>query len=552
MCGITFVFGSDHDKEAYRASIAHRGPDNTSFVQSKHGLFVFHRLSINDPLNGAQPFVSDDAVLMCNGEIYNHRELERKYDVQPDTGSDCEVLLWILKHTSRSDLPNVFKRLDAEFACVYADNDGVVVARDPMGVRPLYVAYGHNGEIVGFSSEAKGLLLEQNTQKIKTIEQVPPGTYYHSCDSVSFRPYGVLTLPLYNKLNNNMNTENGLDFEKHVRAVRVFLTDAVKRRVRMSERPVAFFLSGGLDSSIIAAVGAKLSKQQQRITTYSIGIRGSRSPDLEAARIMADHIGSNHVEVTFDPEHAIAQVSRVVKQLESYDCTTIRASVPMFLLAEHVARFSEHRVILSGEGADELFGGYLYFHNAPSNETFHDETIRLLKNIHQFDGLRADRCTAAHGLEVRVPFLDPVLVEYVTTEIHPSMKNPKENDGVEKRVLREAFKDLLPPEILNRQKNGMSDAVGYAWVDHLRAFAAEQQSQTNCCNDDPQASASTIKKHTYSVNPPLTDEERWYREIYHTYYPDDLVVSHESIWRPKWSQDVTDPSARQLTNVFKA
>lgn len=534
MCGITFVFGSDHDQEAYRSSIAHRGPDELSFVQSKHGLFVFHRLSINDPLKGSQPFVSDDAVLVCNGEIYNHRDLERKYDVQPDTDSDCEVLLWILKHTSRTELSHAFKRLDAEFACVYADDDGVVVARDPMGVRPLYVAYGHEGEIVGFSSEAKGLLLSSSTHKIKTIEQVPPGTY--SCDSGSFRSYGALTLPLYKDLVTKTQQSATLSNEQHIRAVRVFLTDAVRSRVCMSDRPVAFFLSGGLDSSIIASVGANIMKKNnERITTYSIGIRGHRSPDLEAARIMADHIGSNHVEVTFDPEHAIAQVSRVIKQLESYDCTTIRASVPMFLLAEHVSRSSEHKVILSGEGADELFGGYLYFHNAPSNEAFHNETIRLLKDIHQFDGLRADRCTAAHGLEVRVPFLDPVFVEYVTTEIDPRMKNPNENAGVEKRILREAFGDLLPPEILNRQKNGMSDAVGYAWVDLLREHAKK----------------ITTERKLYLTNPPLSDEESWYRRLYHEHYPETIrVCSHETIWRPKWSHEI-DPSARKL-GVFKS
>lgn len=530
MCGITFVFGSNHNEEEY-SRIEHRGPDDTCYVQSKHGLFVFNRLSINDPADGAQPFVSDDAVMMCNGEIYNHRDLERTYDVIPDTGSDCEVLLWILKHSNRSDYPSVFKRLDAEFACVYSDDYGMVVARDPMGVRPLYVAYGHhNGEIVGFSSEAKGLLTPENRPRIKSVRQFPPGTYWTLSDPDRFHPYNALSLPLYK---NRMSNFDDSMFCQHVHAVRSFLTDAVHNRVRMSERPVAFFLSGGLDSSIIAAVGAKILKDQQ-ITTYSIGIRGSPSPDLQAARLMADHIGSNHVEVTFDPDHAIAQVSRVIKQLESYDCTTIRASVPMFLLAEHVSRVSEHKVILSGEGADELFGGYLYFHNAPSNEAFHDETIRLLRNIHQFDGLRADRCTAAHGLEVRVPFLDPVFVEYVTTEIDPIMKNPKENNGVEKRILREAFRDILPPEILNRQKNGMSDAVGYAWVDRLRDHARK---------------ALTDRK-LYLTNPPLSDEESWYRQMYHEHYPESThVCSHETIWRPKWSKEI-DPSARKL-GVFK-
>jgi asparagine synthase (glutamine-hydrolysing) len=424
-------------------------------------------------------------------------------------------------------IKNTFKQLNAEFACVYADQYGVIAARDPMGVRPLYVGFTTNREIVGFSSEAKGFW---DIPECCHVEHFPPGKYYYSKKFLSFE---ALTLPLFKDI-----PVTNTPFYKHVRMVRKALVNAVQDRVMMSERSVAFFLSGGLDSSIVAAIGAELLKDTTHtsIHTFSIGVRGSRSPDLEAARIMADHIGSYHHEVFFEPEEAVQQVERVIRAIESYDCTTVRASVPMFLLAEHIAQNTDHKVILSGEGADELFGGYLYFHNAPSNETFHNETIRLLKNIHQFDGLRADRCTAAHGLEVRVPFLDPVLVEYVTTEIHPDYKNPNKNNGIEKCILREAFAYMLPNEILHRQKNGMSDAVGYAWVDFLRDHAKKR-------NHD---------NRVYTVNPPMTDEERWYRDLFHKHYPIDKdVVSHESIWRPKWTANVTDPSARQLSNVFK-
>lgn len=531
MCGITFVFPPYCESFVNTDRIAHRGPDETTVTPTEHGLFVFHRLAINGTrTNGSQPFCYEDSILICNGEIYNHKMLETMHGIQPKTDSDCEVLFWMLR--SLPTIQRTFKQLNAEFACVYADNHGVIAARDPMGVRPLFVGYTEDREVVGFSSEAKGLL---DIAECACIEHFPPGTYYYA---KHFRSYGVLTLPLFKNL-----PVVDTPFYKHVSMVRKTIIDAVQARVLMTDRPLAFFLSGGLDSSIIAAVGASVLKDfapHVKMHTYSIGVKGSRSPDLEAARIMANHIGScHHHEVFFDPEQAVQQVSRVIRAIESYDCTTVRASVPMFLLAEHIAQETDHKVILSGEGADELFGGYLYFHNAPSNEAFHDETIRLLNNIHQFDGLRADRCTAAHGLELRVPFLDPTLVEYVTTQIHPDYKNPNKNNGIEKCILREAFRYMLPPEILHRQKNGMSDAVGYAWVDHLRDYAKGLFQGKEPVNN-------------YHENPPLTDEERWYRELFYIHFPaKKYVVTHKSIWRPRWTDNVTDPSARQLLNVFK-
>ena len=522
MCGITFIFKPFDNTMDLKLKSNHRGPDATSLAETEQGTFVFHRLAINDVSKGNQPFVSDNCVMVCNGEIYNHKNLETRYDIQTKTGSDCEVLFWMLKYSATGGRSATFEQLNAEFACVYEDELGeVVAARDPSGVRPLFVGY-REGQMVGFSSEAKGFDLHF----VDRVEPFPPGCFWSS-HTREFRSYKT-----------KENKKCDYTFEQHVDKVRTLLTNAVERRVRMSERPVAFFLSGGLDSSIIAAVGAQCTNNK-RVTTFSIGTN-EHSPDLEAARIMAKFIGSNHVEVMFDPNEATKHVSRVIRSLESYDCTTVRASVPMFLLAEHVKETSDFRVILSGEGADELFGGYLYFHNAPSNEAFQEETVRLLKNIHQFDGLRADRCTAAHGLELRAPFLDPPLVDYVTNKICPNMKNPKENHGIEKRLLREAFAHLLPPEILHRQKNGMSDAVGYSWVDHLRDYAKTR------LNLYPRSET------TFTKNPPMTDEERWYRELYHEHYPgEDLVCSHETIWRPRWSEGVTDPSARRLVNVFK-
>lgn len=510
MCGITFVF-AEFCPEAFVSSIQHRGPDNHQQLRTKVGVFAFDRLAINDLRpEGNQPFEDDDGVLICNGEIYNHSVLRSSVS-ELRSESDCEVLLKLLNDHG----PAAFRMLDAEFACVYYDkrNNTLYASRDPLGVRPLFVAYDKNDSVVGFSSEAKGLSMLSDAVRCKRF---PPGAYWDAQNGFT---------PFYTYATRACTQEK---FGTHVEAVKNLLMEAVYKRVRNTDRTVAYFLSGGLDSSIIAAIGASISKEP--ITTYSVGIRGSESPDLIHARIVAKHIGSHHHEISFSPEEAVAYLHKVICKLESYDCTTIRASVPMFLLSDYIAHNSDQRVILSGEGADELFGGYLYFHHAPSHDAFQDETVRLLKNIHQFDGLRADRCTAAHGLELRVPFLDLALVDYVIEHVPPEMKSPGANGGIEKRVLREAFAHMLPKVIVDRQKNGMSDAVGYSWVDHLRAVAAPK------CPDT-----------VYAVNPPLTDEERWYREIYHEFY-EDSDCAHSTIWRPQWVTE-TDPSARKL-NVF--
>lgn len=517
MCGITFVFSEHVPKnKVFFSTISHRGPDSHCQLPTDIGLFAFDRLAVNDlTMEGNQPFDNGDGVLICNGEIYNHSELESQFGLPVRSKSDCESLLWLL--CQLNDRETVFKLLDAEFACVFYDRSRgeLIAARDPLGVRPLYVAYDSNRQVVGFSSEAKGLSALSTAVRFK---QFPPGKYWSSNDR-SFRSYNALVLPKYNQACFSH------PFESHVSAVRSYLIEAVEKRATNADRPVAYFLSGGLDSSVIAAIGASMSDSP--ITTYSIGIRGADSPDLAHARIMAEHIGASHKEILIDPKDALGYVRRVICKLETYDCTTVRASVPMFILSEYIAHHSSFKVLLSGEGADELFGGYLYLHNAPTDEAFHDETIRLLKNIHQFDGLRADRCTASHGLELRVPFLDKLLVDYVTTAICPSMKHPAKNGNVEKKLLREAFKHLLPKEIVSRQKNGMSDAVGYSWVDRLRLAAAP------------------TGQVVYETNPPLTPEERWYREIFHEYY-EDWDCSHNSIWRPRWT-DETDPSARKLS-----
>lgn len=520
MCGILFVFSDHSHRVSIEAPLKHRGPDKHVEYRKDGHWFVFDRLAINGlGVSGDQPIVYKDSVFLCNGEIYNHDDLRATLVERTcDSTSDCAVLFDLLL---RGAVPyaQAFRLVNAEFACVCYTNGEVIVARDPFGVRPLFVATDETtGETVGFASEAKAFVDSEGLQ----VRQFPPGHYWTS----KIRGY----VP-YDFSRTFKSLPNHKTFEYHVRAVKELVTHAVCARIAMNERSKpAFFLSGGLDSSIVAAIAASVSPVHEPICTFSIGT-SQGSPDLAAAKVMADFIGSNHTVVEFTPETAVEYVPRVIHQLESYDCTTVRASVPMFMLSEYIAKHTNHKVVLSGEGADEVFGGYLYFHHAPTLDDFHDETVRRVTQIHQYDGLRADRCTAGNGLELRVPFLDTDLVDYVMTCVPASMKHPREQ-MVEKRLLREAFADMLPSEILHRQKNGMSDAVGYDWVNHLRAVASKQ----------------VHRSVSFAENPPQTDEELWYREVHHARFG-DRVVSHEGIWRPRWTS-VTDPSARCLTELF--
>ena len=326
MCGITFVF-SEWVPKVFSSSISHRGPDNHCQLLTDIGLFAFDRLAVNDLTSGAnQPFDNGDGVLICNGEIYNHRELKKQFDLPVRSMSDCECLLWLLCNQNNAhleDRASVFRLLDAEFACVFYDRetDEVIAARDPLGVRPLYVAYDNNKRVVGFSSEAKGLASLPDAVRFK---QFPPGRYWTSKDN-KFKSYDTVALPRHAEALQTF----GWNFDTHVNAIRSYLIEAVeKRAVSHSDRPVAYFLSGGLDSSVIAAIGASMNAEP--ITTYSIGIQGAESsPDLVHARIMAEHIGANHREILIDPNDALGYVRRVICKLETYDCTTVRASVPM-------------------------------------------------------------------------------------------------------------------------------------------------------------------------------------------------------------------------------
>jgi asparagine synthase (glutamine-hydrolysing) len=440
----------------------------------------------------------DNTMLVCNGEVYNHLELGGTKGE-----SDCAVIQPLIESVGILETVNT---INGDFAFVWSNGDKFYAARDRVGVRPLFFTKLDDG--MAFASEAKALL-HFGTQ----IMHFPPAHIYDS-ELGQFTCYAPMYYPMPNNFNSLPDIRD---------AIRDKLTDAVKLRMETSERPVGFFLSGGLDSSIIAAIGASLSKKP--IRTFSIGLSGQDSPDLIAARKVAKHLGSDHTEVTFNVETGIAALKTVIWHLETYDTTTVRASVPMFLLSKYIVDQTDIRVILSGEGSDELFGGYLYFHKAPTTDKFLMETNRLVRDVFMFDVLRADRCTSAHGLELRVPFFDPDFIEYVMDGFSPEVKKPK--DGVEKMILRESFKDFLPEDILMRQKNGMSDAVGYSWVDGIKRYA------DNHCFWEK-----------FFVKTPGTAEECLYKFIYNELFPEELV-SYK--WMPKWT-DATDPSARYLDN----
>ena len=501
MCGIYAVISeNESDRRSPRNDLNHRGPDDFMYARKGNCHMEFWRLEINGTksVTSSQPMYYDDTMLVCNGEVYNHLELGGTKGE-----SDCAVIQPLIATVG---ILETVQTINGDFAFVWSNGEKFYAARDRVGVRPLFYTKLDSG--MAFASEAKALLHFK-----KPIMHFPPAHIYDS-ELGQFVCYDPMYYPCPVKTKNlPVITEN----------IRETLCNAVKLRMDTSERPIGFFLSGGLDSSIIAAIGAMLSKKA--IHTFSIGLEGQDSPDLIAARKMARHLGSKHTEVTFTVDEGIAALKDVIWHLETYDTTTVRASVPMFLLSKYISEHTDIRVILSGEGADELFGGYLYFHKAPTTDEFLTETNRLVRDVNLFDVLRADRCTAAHGLELRVPFFDPDFIEYVMDGFSPEVKQPK--DGVEKWILRKSFEDFLPDDILWRQKNGMSDAVGYSWVDGIKRYAEYH-----------------FFWEKFLVNKSLTAEEHLYKSYYSEYFPDELVRYK---WMPKWT-NATDPSARYLDN----
>ena len=501
MCGILALFGEEVEF-SYKHLLTHRGPDDYRTRTMGKCRMDFYRLAINDLTDaGMQPFVSEKSMLMCNGEIYNHKIF--RYGFEKST-SDCEILLPMVNDLG---MLKTMDLINGDFAIVWSNGKRIMAARDPVGVRPLFYTR-YDKDSIAFASEAKALRFLQSK-----IHIFPPGHIYDSYlnDFVCYHTG-------YWHVNKYTDTYDG--------GLKETFIQCVHERLATTERDIGFLLSGGLDSSLIASIAArKLGK----INTFSIGLKGS--PDLEAARKVANYLNSNHTEVTFTTEEGISHVNDVIYSLESYDTTTVRASTPMWLLCKYIKEHTNCRYIFSGEGSDEILGGYLYFHNAPSTDEFALENMRRLRLIHQFDGLRADRCAGAHGLDLIVPFLDKKFID-----VCMKMNQRKKRGGMEKRVLREAFEGYLPEEILWRQKDGMSDAVGTSWVDGIKMYAETTVSDSEFME---------IRNKSVYHNTPLTKEEALYRKIFWTYYGTDHDHLISEIWRPKWTS-ITDPSARLL------
>ena len=552
MCGIWAIFGASKNIADYfncALKIAHRGPDFFRLdCIPNFGVLAFHRLAIVDSSCGMQPmriFSLPHLSLIYNGEIYNHKALGKQYGFKYHTKCDGEVILHLYNEFGGEKTAQM---LDGVFAFVVVDTakKQIHLGRDTFGVRPMFVLKTPGDQCLAVCSEVKGLLkLQKDLDDIKSvIEPFLPG--HHA--SLSFNDDGVATI-------RKMAPYTGLtkipefDFSVEVKSdikenIRALFTEAVRKRL-MSDRRIGCLLSGGLDSSLVAAVLVKLARESgisYPIQTFSVGMTGST--DLAAARKVADFLGTEHHELVFTPEEGLAAIPEVIEHLECYDIITIRGAVGMFLICKYVRKKTDTVVVFSGEGSDELTQGYIYFHDAPSAEEADAESKRLLQDLYLYDVLRCDRCTAAHGIELRVPFLDVAFTSYFLS-ITPSLRQP--HDGVEKYLLRSAFdgENLLPKEILWRPKEGFSDGVsstnpGESWYEIIQKHCGKV--------------VSDIKLETaaerFPLNFPKTKESYYYRDIFESKYPGQNHLT-PYFWLPKWSAS-QDPSARTLSHYNSA
>lgn len=518
MCGFMVVTKQMEEalfQESFR-KLKHRGPDATKLVCCKSGLLGFHRLAvmgIED--SGMQPMKRSGSYCVCNGEIYNYKALKEQVKDRYTfySGSDCEVLLPMYECYQEG----MFEQLDGEFAMVLylEQEDTFLAARDPLGIRPMFYGYLIEGGEIAFASEAKAL--------VKLCEEVfpfPIGTYYKNG---TFHTYADITKP------NKVQETQTEDICEHLHTL---LEEAVCKRLS-SDIPLGFLLSGGLDSSIVCAIGAKHTKKP--IKTFAIGMKAD-AIDLAYAREAAAYLHSDHTEFYMEPLEVITLLNEVIWHLESYDITTIRASIGMYALCKNIRKHSDVRVLLSGEVSDELFG-YKYTDYAPSAKAFQEESEKRVKELYEYDVLRADRCIAAHGMEARVPFSDYAFANYVLS-IDPTYKQNK--NGIGKYLLRKAFEKDLPKDLCYREKAAFSDAVGHSMVEFLKAYAQ------SCYSDEDLAQAQQHYQHV----PPISKEALLYREIFETCYPGrgSFLTSY---WMPNTSWphcDVQDPSARVLPN----
>lgn len=513
MCGFIGVFELTQQIDILRPQILkmakkirHRGPDWSGIYCDNKAILAHERLSIVDITSGKQPLYSADGelVLAVNGEIYNHREIRYKYkdSYQFLTNSDCEVLLPLYREKG----VKMLDELNGIFAFALFDkkNDRYIIGRDHMGIIPLYIGYDKHGQLY-VASELKAL-----EGVCPNIKEFPAGYYLDSREG-EVKPWYKRDWMEYDSVK-----ENKTDIDK----LRKGLEDAVHRQL-MSDVPYGVLLSGGLDSSVISAIAKKYASKRiendnqteawwPQLHSFAIGLKGA--PDLIAAQKVAEHIGTVHHEIHFTVEEALDALSDVIYHIETYDVTTVRASTPMYLLAR-VIKSMGVKMVLSGEGSDEIFGGYLYFHKAPDAKALHEETVRKLDKLHLYDCLRANKTLSAWGVEGRVPFLDKEFMD-IAMRINPEDKMCKDGK-IEKYVLRKAFEGYLPESVTWRQKEQFSDGVGYNWIDTLRELADKKVT-------DKQMERASER---FPINPPMSKEEYWYRSIFEEHFPSASAAS---------------------------
>lgn len=551
MCGIVSIFNikqqsAELRQKALRMSqkIRHRGPDWSGIYCGKTAILAHERLSIVDPESGQQPLFSTDhkQILAVNGEIYNHQDIRKQYEGKYEfqTGSDCEVILALYREKGINfleDLSGIFA-----FALYDEERDSFLIARDQIGVIPLYIGFDADGKVY-VASELKAL-----EGQCERYEPFLPGHYYWSEDPGMKRWYERDWFDYEAVKDNEASSED----------IRQALRNAVKKQM-MSDVPYGVLLSGGLDSSVISAITEKYAEHRiedndktkawwPRLHSFAVGLKGA--PDLAKARLVAEHIGTVHHEINYTIQEGLDAIRDVIYFIETYDVTTVRASTPMYLLAR-VIKSMGIKMVLSGEGADEIFGGYLYFHKAPSAEEFHKETVRKLSKLHLYDCLRANKSLSAWGVEGRVPFLDKEFLD-VAMRTNPQAKMCP-GKTMEKRIVREAFADMLPEEIAWRQKEQFSDGVGYSWIDTLKKITSEQ------VTDEQMAHAA----ERFPINTPLCKEEYYYRSIFEEHFPSESAarsVPHEASvacstaialeWDEAW-KNMNDPSGRAVAGVHE-
>jgi asparagine synthase (glutamine-hydrolysing) len=549
MCGIVCAFDLKQKSEILRPQVLemskklrHRGPDWSGIYSDEKSILAHERLAIVDPASGQQPLFSEDKklVLAANGEIYNHRELRKQfhgtYNFQ--TASDCEIILALYKEKGVDfidDLNGIFG-----FALYDVEKDEYFIARDHMGIIPLYIGWDQNGTFY-VASELKAL--EGVCAK---IELFPPGHYMSSRDGKFVKWYNREWTD-YDAVKDN---------ETSIAEVKQALEDAVHRQL-MSDVPYGVLLSGGLDSSVTSAIAKKYAQKRvesddtseawyPQLHSFSVGLEGS--PDLAAAQKVADYIGTIHHEIKFTIQEGLDAIKDVIYNIETYDITTIRSSTPMYLMAR-VIKSMGIKMVLSGEGADEIFGGYLYFHKAPNAQEFHEETVRKLDKLHMYDCLRANKSLMAWGIEGRVPFLDKEFVD-VAMRLNPKDKMIN-GERMEKWIIRKAFEDMLPESVAWRQKEQFSDGVGYSWIDTLKEVVDKEVSDEQLAN----------AKFRFPIQTPQNKEEFYYRSIFEDHFPSDaaaLSVPQEASvacstqialdWDEAF-KNMNEPSGRAIANV---